>query len=74
MRPEHWLGLVLCVSFVALTLMWDDGKDIRPTVSNPVPLISRGSLSEDTEVEDSKRDWLNQVHLKRRLLNESKQQ
>jgi len=29
MKPGHWLGLVLCVSFGALTLMVGDRKDIQ---------------------------------------------
>jgi len=30
MRPGHWLWLLLCVFFSALTVFWlDDGKDIQ---------------------------------------------
>jgi len=30
MKPGHWLWLLLCVSFSALTVFWlDDGKDIQ---------------------------------------------
>jgi len=54
-RPGHWLGLVLSVTFRALTLMvgWQDGQ---PACRNPVPLIPRGSLPEHEEEENPRGD------------------
>ena len=53
MRPGHWLWLVLCISFSALTLMagwWQEGHP----ACNHVPLIRNGSVPEQMEEEDSR--------------------
>jgi len=52
MRPGHWLGSVLCVPFSALTLVfgWQDG---HPARNKTIPLIPRGTVSE--QVEDDSR-------------------
>jgi len=61
MRPGHWLGLVLCVPFSALTLIagWQEG---HPARKNPHSTNPRGSLLEQVE-KDQKEDWLTQVHV-----------
>jgi len=51
MRPGHWLGLVLCVSFSALMLIVGLLKVIHSTKKH-VPLIPRGSIQEQVEGKD----------------------
>ena len=48
MRPGHRLVVVLCVSFIALTLTVGSQKG-RPDHEKPVPLIPRGSVPEQVE-------------------------
>jgi len=48
MRPCHWLGLVHCVPFGALTQMVGRQEE-HPGCKKPVPLISRGSVPEQVE-------------------------
>ena len=68
MTPGHWLRLVLCVPFSALTPMvgWKEG---HPTCKKPVPPILRGSLLEQVEEEDPGWNWLNQIHIEKWPLN-----
>jgi len=62
LRPGHWLELVLCISFHALTLMvgW---QERHLACTSTIPLILIGSLPEQTKEEDLRKNWLIQVHL-----------
>jgi len=68
-RPGHWLGLVLCDPFSALTLVVG-GQEGHTDHKKPVPLIQRGCLPEWVE-ENLRGNWLTQAHLVKWPLNGS---
>jgi len=61
MRQGHWLELILCISFHALTLMAGWQKRHLACTST-IPLILIGSLPEQTKEEDLRKNWLIWVH------------
>jgi len=58
MRPGHWLGLVIYVRFIVLSLMvgWHEG---HPDCKKRVPLIPAGSILEQIKEEDPRRKLFN---------------
>jgi len=57
MRPDHWLWLVFCVPFIALTVIMVYRKDIQ-AIKIPVIIVPRDSLLEQMEVEDLRGNWV----------------
>ena len=59
MRTSNWLGLVLCVSLSALTLMigW---QEVHPSHNNTISLTFRGSVQEQLEKDDLRGNQLTQ--------------
>jgi len=60
MRPDHWLTLVLCVPFSALSMSMTLMVDIYT-----IPLIPRGFLLQYVQDEDARGNWVTQVNLQK---------
>jgi len=64
MKIGHWLALVLCALFSALSLVVG-GQEEHPPCKKAIPLILRGSLPEKVE------EHLIQVHMVKRPFSDS---